>query len=215
MNSENKETGMISRTFLTILSGATVFMFALSPPVMAHQGDAKKRPDAATRAKTDVAPAGPADMMRGKGMHLPGRLSMPEMDPVRGMGLFVSKGCVACHSVNGVGGHDAPELDAHTMTMMMNPFEFAAKLWNSAVTMATLQEEAFGEQIRLTGDELADIVAFVHNDEAQHTFSERNLTPRARKMMNHSHGGGDRQEGHADDGTGHGHPNGQGHKKMH
>ncbi len=36
------------------------------------------------------------------------RLIMPMMDPDRGRKLFVAKGCVACHAINGVGGHDAP-----------------------------------------------------------------------------------------------------------
>ncbi len=28
-----------------------------------------------------------------------------QMDPMRGRQLFVSKGCIACHSINGVGGN--------------------------------------------------------------------------------------------------------------
>ena len=137
-----------------------------------------------------------------------GRLRMPRMDPERGKQLFVTKGCVACHAVNGVGGHDAPALDAHTMDPEMNPFDFAAKMWRSALGMIAMQEEAFGEQLTFTGDELADIAAFVHNDGVQHTFSERDLTPQARKMMDHSHGGPDMPAGHADDDGDHGHPAG-------
>ncbi len=115
-------------------------------------------------------------------------MRMPSMNPTRGRRLFVSKGCVACHAINGVGGHDAANLDAHTMQPMMNPFEFAAKMWRMAPAMIYAQEEALGEQILFTGDELADIIAFVHNDEAQHGFSRADLTPEARKMMHHEHG---------------------------
>lgn len=118
-----------------------------------------------------------------------GRLVMPIMDPVNGKTLFVDKGCVACHAINGVGGHDAPAMDAHEMDKKMNPFEFAAKMWNHAPGMIAAQEEAFGEMITLTGAELADIIAFVHNDATQHGFSERDLTPAARKMMQHGHDG--------------------------
>ena len=32
------------------------------------------------------------------------RLIMPMMNPARGRKLFASKGCVTCHSINGVGG---------------------------------------------------------------------------------------------------------------
>jgi CxxC motif-containing protein (DUF1111 family) len=37
-------------------------------------------------------------------------MHMPSMNPTRGRRLFVSKGCVACHAINGVGGHDATNL---------------------------------------------------------------------------------------------------------
>ncbi len=97
------------------------------------------------------------------------------------------------------------------MQPMMNPFEFAAKMWRMAPAMIYAQEEALGEQILFTGDELADIIAFVHNDEAQHGFSEADLTPRARKMMQHEHGApGAGPKAHAEE-LGHKHMEGQGH----
>jgi cytochrome c len=144
-------------------------------------------------------------------------MRMPSMNPQRGRKLFVNKGCVACHAINGIGGHDATNLDAHTMRPMMNPFEFSAKMWAMAPAMIYAQEEALGEQILFTGDELADIVAFVHNDEAQHDFSEADLTPQARKMMHHQHGAPKPgPEAHAEE-LGHDHMAGQGHgeKKNH
>jgi hypothetical protein len=129
--------------------------------------------------------------MMGRDMPMmPGmdRLMMPAMDAERGRRLFASKGCVACHAVNGVGGHDATPLDAHTMTRVMNPFDFAAKMWRMAPMMIYAQEEALGEQILFTGEELADIIAFVHDDEEQHKFSEADIPPKIREWMGHSHG---------------------------
>ena len=138
-------------------------------------------------------------------------MRMPSMNPQRGRKLFVSKGCVACHAINGVGGHDATNLDAHTMQPMMNPFEFAAKMWAMAPAMIYAQEEALGEQILFTGDELADIIAFVHNDKTQHGFGEADLTLQAREMMDHEHGApGGGVEAHAEE-LGHGHMEGEGH----
>lgn len=117
------------------------------------------------------------------------RLVMPIMNPERGKRLFVNKGCIACHAVNGVGGHDAPALDAHTMERLMNPFDFAAKMWNHAPGMIAAQEGAMGDQVFFTGAELADITAFVHDDATQHTFTETDLSGPARRLMDHDHGG--------------------------
>ena len=58
------------------------------------------------------------------------RLVIPLMNPDRGKELFVSKGCVACHAINGVGGHDAPPMDAHRNMGLVNPFDFAAMMWS-------------------------------------------------------------------------------------
>ena len=112
---------------------------------------------------------------------------MPIMNSMHGKKLFVSKGCVTCHAVNGVGGHDAPTMDVHAEMRNVNPFDFAAKMWNHAPGMLAAQEEAFGETVTFLGYELADIIAFVHDDEAQHTFQESDITPKIRSKMNHHH----------------------------
>ncbi len=164
----------------------------------------------AAPSESEGAKAG-QHMMGQETQRMPGmqRLMMPEMDPARGRKLFASKGCVACHSINGVGGHDATPLDAHTMQQVMNPFDFAAKMWRMAPAMIYAQEEALGEQILFTGDEIADIIAFVHHDEEQHHFSEADITPEVRKMMHHSHGEpGGGAEIHGEE-LGHDHGHGQ------
>ncbi len=132
------------------------------------------------------------------------RLVIPMMSPDRGKTLFIDKGCVACHAINGVGGHDAPAMDAHRQMGLVNPFDFAAKMWNHAPGMIAAQEDALGEQIFITGDELADMIAFLHDDDAQHGFGEGDLTTAAEKMMQHEHGGMDAPGAHAEE-VGHGH----------
>ena len=129
------------------------------------------------------------EMMEGE-MMMPGAqgLMMPPMDPANGRKLFASKGCVTCHSVNGIGGEDAPPLDAHSMQPMMNPFEFAAKMWRGAAAMIAVQEEAMGEQVEFTGQELADIIAFAHHHAEQHKFTEADIPPEIMSMMDHVHG---------------------------
>lgn len=129
------------------------------------------------------------------------RLAMPMMNAERGMYLFASKGCVSCHAVNGVGGHGAKNLDAHTMNLVMNPFEFTAKMWRMAPAMIAAQEEVLGHQILFTGEEIADIIAFVHDDAQQHEFAEAMIPPEIMKLMHHVHGP---KPGHQKE-LGHGH----------
>ncbi|RMD62866.1 MAG: hypothetical protein D6826_06385 [Alphaproteobacteria bacterium] len=112
-------------------------------------------------------------------------LMMPSMNAARGRKLFASKGCVVCHSINGVGGKDAPALDASTMRGPMNPFEFAARMWRGAEAMIYMQQEELGEQIDLTGDDLSDIIAFVHDPEEQKKFSEADIPEQVRELMKH------------------------------
>ncbi len=119
----------------------------------------------------------------------PGMLSsgivIPSMDSSRGRELFAEKGCVTCHSINGVGGTDARKLDAEFMDLPMNPFDFAARMWRGAPTMVELQREELGAQIQFTGEELANIIAFVHDAEEQAKFSEADIPEEIREKMEH------------------------------
>ena len=112
-------------------------------------------------------------------------LAMPEMNAERGRALFASKGCVVCHSINGVGGEDAQMLDAASMDEVMNPFEFAARMWRGAGAMVALQEDELGGQIELSGEELADIIAFVHDPAEQKLFSMADVPHEVEEMMHH------------------------------
>lgn len=98
-------------------------------------------------------------------------LGLPPMDSENGRQLFLEKGCVACHSVNGVGGEIGPAFDADKMPEPMNAFEFAARMWRGAPAMIELQEQFFGKPVELTGRELADIIAFAHDAEEQSRLS--------------------------------------------
>lgn len=161
-------------------------------PAHGH-GDAPAKPSEPAQGSTGQGSTGQGMMgqgmmgqgMMGQGMMGQGMLQMPQMDPARGRTLFASKGCVVCHSINGIGGADATPLDAATMPRLMNPFEFTAKMWRGAEAMIYLQREELGEQIEFTGDELADIIAFVHHHDEQKKFSEADVPPRMRDLMKH------------------------------
>ena len=119
---------------------------------------------------------------------------LPYMSPSKGRKLFASKGCVVCHSINGIGGTDAPALDAKTMSTVMDPFDFAAKMWRGAGTMISMQEDELGEQIDFTGEELANIIAFVHSASEQKKFVKEDIPPRISKLMMHIVAGSDKHE---------------------
>lgn len=183
----------------TLHAGFLALSLAAAGPAVAHEGEEHGAAEPTATPEAGQMMEGDQGGMMGGGQQqggqmpmMPGveRLMMPQMDPARGRKLFASKGCVACHAVNGVGGHDATPLDAHTMKRAMNPFEFAAKMWRMAPFMIQAQEEALGEQILFTGEELADIIAFVHDDAEQHKFSEADIPPEIEKLMHHTHGEG-------------------------
>jgi len=152
----------------------STFAFVIGLAALATAGLAKEGA-ASTHVQAD-------SMMDGGSRPM---LMMPMMNPVRGRKLFADKGCVVCHSINGVGGEDAPPLDAATMQGTMSPFDFAAKMWRGAEAMIYVQREELGEQIEFTGDELADIIAFVHNGDEQKKFSEADVPDHIKDLMKH------------------------------
>lgn len=110
-------------------------------------------------------------------------VAMPPIDPARGRKVFVKKGCVACHSVNGVGGDLGPALDEAEMPRPMNAFEFAARMWRGAGPMVALQEQLFGAAIDLNGQDLADLVAFAHDAEEQAKLTADQIPDNVRAVM--------------------------------
>jgi len=100
---------------------------------------------------------------------------VPQVDSARGQELFVDKGCVICHSVNGVGGKAAPALDASEDETYADPFEFMARMWRGAEQMILLQKMDFGYQLEFDGNELADLAAFAQDHTLQQSFSEDDI----------------------------------------
>lgn len=104
-------------------------------------------------------------------------------DSERGKALFTGKGCVVCHSINGIGGQAGPALDADPTQPQLDVFDFAARMWRGASTMIVLQEMELGYQIDLTGQELADLARFIHDAEAQRQFQETDVPELIRDWM--------------------------------
>ena len=176
-----------------------IFMFVAGLAALAGIGFA----GSAISATHGPGAASPGQAGASNGASQDAMLLMPVMNPARGRKLYASKGCVVCHAVNGVGGEDAPPLDAATMPKVMNPFDFAAKMWRGAGVMIALQEDELGGQIEFTGNELADIIAFVHSVEEQKKFTAADIPARVRRLMKRADEEG---EGHGEEETGTGKP---------
>ena len=112
-----------------------------------------------------------------------GNYVIPFASAERGRALFTGKGCVVCHSVNGVGGKAGPALDADPSNPDVDIFAFAARMWRGAPLMAVLQEMEMGYQIEFTGAELADIAQFLHDVEVQKEFDESDVPELIRDWM--------------------------------
>ena len=149
--------GVLSAAAILGLGGSTLVLF-----------------DSAAARATEVAKPG---------MEISPGLALPAFHPEEGKKLFAAKGCVVCHAVNGVGGTDAPSLDASTMEPVMSPFDFFAKMWNHSPGMIAMQQNELGGQIMFTGQEIADIIAFLHDPALQKTFTEDDIPPEVAEHM--------------------------------
>jgi hypothetical protein len=123
------------------------------------------------------------DMRRVMTLMMDIGLALPPMNSHRGRELFLDKGCVVCHSVNDVGGMVGPALNAADMPQPMNAFEFAARMWRGAPSMAQMQEDLLGEAISLSGQDLADLVAFAHDEAEQRKLKTEQIPTRYRDLI--------------------------------
>jgi hypothetical protein len=67
----------------------------------------------------------------------------------------------------------------------MNAFEFAARMWRGAPAMAQMQEDLLGQVIDLDGQDLADLVAFAHDETEQHQLTAEQIPARYRELILH------------------------------
>jgi hypothetical protein len=81
-------------------------------------------------------------------------------DPQRGRELVVDKGCLGCHALAGAGGPGAGSFD-RVRRLADSPWNVLAAMWNHALLMhaeGVIQQRPWP---RLSGAELADLVAFL------------------------------------------------------
>lgn len=85
----------------------------------------------------------------------------PELaqNPLAGSQVFGSKGCVKCHSVNGLGGTLAPDLGASSRRHSF--YELAAAMWNHMPEMGKQMEELGIARPAMDAEEAGDLIAFL------------------------------------------------------
>lgn len=95
-------------------------------------------------------------LQRGEGqIHvLPGR-------PAVGKELFVSRRCIACHTIKGRGGQVGGELAERGLQRSL--VQFAAAMWNKEPAMLNEMKKRDIPAPQLQADEMADIVAYLYS----------------------------------------------------
>ncbi len=86
-------------------------------------------------------------------------------DVTKGADLFTAKNCADCHSFSGAGGEDAPALDF--MKGKLTAAEIAGMsgtIWNHMPQMTTYFQAEGIPVPKFMGDEMADLVAYLHDE---------------------------------------------------
>jgi mono/diheme cytochrome c family protein len=84
----------------------------------------------------------------------------PTQDPLAGSRVFGDKGCVKCHSVNGVGGKIGPDLGR--LPRPRTFFDLAAAMWNHLPRMSDRMRALGVARPRLDARETGDLMAFLY-----------------------------------------------------
>ncbi|HSG81326.1 MAG TPA: cytochrome c [Gemmatimonadota bacterium] len=80
-------------------------------------------------------------------------------DPLAGSRVFGQKGCVKCHSVNGLGGKVGPDLGQ--ISRAGSFYELAAAIWNHVPAMHEQMEEYGIEGSQISAREAGNLIAFL------------------------------------------------------
>lgn len=80
-------------------------------------------------------------------------------NPIAGSRVFEAKGCIKCHSVNGMGGDIGPDLGHISRRRSFH--ELAATMWNHLPVMGEKMEEVGIERPTLDPRETADLIAYL------------------------------------------------------
>ena len=81
--------------------------------------------------------------------------------PADGKRVFQQKGCISCHAIRGAGGKVGPDLGRLQHTH--NIYQMAGVMWNHSQQMRQAMEKKDIERPEFEGDEMADLLAYLHS----------------------------------------------------
>lgn len=115
----------------------------------------------------------------------------PSQDPLAGARVFGSKGCVKCHSINGVGGKVGPDLARSLKPRSF--YDVATAMWNHLSRMADRMKQLGITRPQLTAQEAGDLVGFLYTlnyfDPPGNTAAGRQLFSEKKCIICHQVGG--------------------------
>jgi mono/diheme cytochrome c family protein len=87
------------------------------------------------------------------------RYPFPE-DPLKGSKLFVSKGCIECHTIWGIGDTLGPDLAQ--MSREQNLLQLAGLLWSHSPKMIEIMQERGVSRPTFTPQEMGDLMGYIY-----------------------------------------------------
>ena len=81
-------------------------------------------------------------------------------DPLKGQELFIDKGCIKCHSIQGVGGKIGPDLGKGGFNRSL--IQIAGIMWNHSPKMSEKMRELKIPRPKFEVAEMADLIAYLY-----------------------------------------------------
>jgi mono/diheme cytochrome c family protein len=97
--------------------------------------------------------------LRGQGQRRSVRVFRSAGDPVKGKGIFASKGCVKCHAISGPGGSVGPDLGK--VELRGSVTQLAGRMWNHWPAMSDAMQSMGIATPVFRNEELADVFAYL------------------------------------------------------